>query len=124
VEVDVDSIGLQGGIVVGDVDNVGLQGAIVVVVDNVGLQSAIEGYPEIPLSYRRRRRYLYLPIIIPFLVIILDHIHYTVIFLTYFHESLDNIIVPSNILFHSLTSILATFTKQEHTCLSISLSSR
>ena len=41
MEVDVDSIGLQGGIVVGDVDNVGLQGAIVVVVDNVGLQSAI-----------------------------------------------------------------------------------
>ena len=36
-----DSIGLQGGIVVGDVDNVGLQGAIVVVVDNFGLQSAI-----------------------------------------------------------------------------------
>jgi hypothetical protein len=40
VDVDVDSIGLQGGIVVGDVDNVGLQGAIVVVVDNVELQSA------------------------------------------------------------------------------------
>ena len=41
MDVDVDSIGLQGGIVVGDVDNVGLQGAIVVVVDNVELQSAI-----------------------------------------------------------------------------------